>query len=114
MLRGRHGGIAGSPWNDDSRCPRHQHPDFRHAESARTALAGVFLMTILEPDTQLWVSGDIYAEYEEVIRVPFRLKHPAFQAKLAERILRLFFQTKFSYQTEEIRKRVIQNTTRVV
>ena len=25
-------------------------------------------------------------------RFPFRLKHPAFQAKLAERILRLFFQ----------------------
>lgn len=30
----------------------------------------VFLMTILEPDTQLCVSGDIYAEYEEVIRRP--------------------------------------------
>ena len=29
------------------------------------------------------------------IRVPFRLKHPAFQAKLAGRIFRLFFQTKF-------------------
>jgi hypothetical protein len=44
------------------------------------------------------------------IRVPFRLKHPAFQAKLADRILRLFFQTKvflsqtkFSYQAQEIR-----------
>jgi len=28
-------------------------------------------------------------------RLPFRLKHPSFQAKLAESILRLFFQTKF-------------------
>ncbi len=32
--------------------------------------AQVFLMTILDPDTQLCVSGDIYAEYEEVIRRP--------------------------------------------
>lgn len=32
--------------------------------------AQVFLMTIQEPDTQLCVSGDIYAEYEEVIRRP--------------------------------------------
>ena|ERR1022692_3923553 len=30
------------------------------------------------------------------LRLPFRLKHPAFQAKLAERI-RLFFQTKSAY-----------------
>jgi putative PIN family toxin of toxin-antitoxin system len=30
----------------------------------------VFLMTILEPDKQLCVSGDIYAEYEGVIRRP--------------------------------------------
>jgi putative PIN family toxin of toxin-antitoxin system len=30
--------------------------------------AQVFLMTILEPDTQLCVSGEIFAEYEEVIR----------------------------------------------
>ncbi|MGB6687966.1 MAG: putative toxin-antitoxin system toxin component, PIN family [Terracidiphilus sp.] len=32
--------------------------------------AQVFLMAILEPDTQLCVSGDVYAEYEEVIRRP--------------------------------------------
>ena len=32
--------------------------------------AQVFLMTLLDPDTQLCVSGDIYAEYEEVIRRP--------------------------------------------
>jgi uncharacterized protein len=32
--------------------------------------AQVFLMTILDPDTQLCVSGDIFAEYEEVIRRP--------------------------------------------
>ena len=32
--------------------------------------AQVFLMTILQPDTQLCVSGNIYAEYEEVIRRP--------------------------------------------
>ena len=34
------------------------------------APAQLFLLTILEPDTQLCVSGDIYAEYEEVIRRP--------------------------------------------
>jgi predicted nucleic acid-binding protein len=30
----------------------------------------VFLMTMVQPDTQLCVSGDVYAEYEEVIRRP--------------------------------------------
>jgi putative PIN family toxin of toxin-antitoxin system len=30
--------------------------------------AQVFLMTLLDPDTQLCVSGEIYAEYEEVVR----------------------------------------------
>lgn len=32
--------------------------------------AQVFLMILLESDTQLCVSGDIYAEYEEVIHRP--------------------------------------------
>ena len=32
--------------------------------------AQVLLISIREPDTQLCVSGDIYAEYEEVIRRP--------------------------------------------
>ncbi len=32
--------------------------------------AQVFLMTVLDPDTQLYVSGDIFAEYEEVLRRP--------------------------------------------
>ncbi len=32
--------------------------------------AQVFLMTIIDPDTQLCVSGDIFAEYEEVICRP--------------------------------------------
>ena len=32
--------------------------------------AQVFLMTILEPNMELCISGDIYAEYEEVIRRP--------------------------------------------
>jgi putative PIN family toxin of toxin-antitoxin system len=32
--------------------------------------AQVFMIAILEPDTQLCVSGDIFAEYEEVIRRP--------------------------------------------
>jgi putative PIN family toxin of toxin-antitoxin system len=32
--------------------------------------AQVFLMSILDTDTQLCVSGDIFAEYEEVIRRP--------------------------------------------
>lgn len=30
----------------------------------------VFLMAITQPDTRLCVSGDIYAEYDEVIRRP--------------------------------------------
>jgi uncharacterized protein len=38
--------------------------------SAQGPPAQVFPMTILEPDTQLCVSGDIYAEYDEVIRRP--------------------------------------------
>lgn len=33
--------------------------------------AQVFLMSIVESDTQLCVSGDIFAEYEEVIRRPW-------------------------------------------
>lgn len=32
--------------------------------------AQVFLMTIVDPDTRLCVTGDIYAEYEEVIYRP--------------------------------------------
>jgi uncharacterized protein len=32
--------------------------------------AQVLLMTIVDPDTQLCVSGNIFAEYEEVIRRP--------------------------------------------
>jgi putative PIN family toxin of toxin-antitoxin system len=32
--------------------------------------AQVFMIAILEPDIQLCVSGDIFAEYEEVIRRP--------------------------------------------
>ena len=32
--------------------------------------AQVLLMTILDPDTQLCVSGDVFAEYEEVLRRP--------------------------------------------
>ena len=34
------------------------------------APAQTFLMTIFEPDLQLCVSGEIYAEYEEVLRRP--------------------------------------------
>jgi putative PIN family toxin of toxin-antitoxin system len=30
----------------------------------------VFLMVLLEPDMQLCVSGDVFAEYEEVLRRP--------------------------------------------
>lgn len=44
--------------------------------------AEVFLLTVLEPDMQLCVSGDIYAEYEEVIR---RLSSTAVTAKSRER-----------------------------
>ena len=32
--------------------------------------AQVFLLILLDPDTQLCVSGDIFAEYEEVLRRP--------------------------------------------
>lgn len=32
--------------------------------------AQVFLLTILDPDTQLCVSGNVFAEYEEVMRRP--------------------------------------------
>ena|SRR5438034_2458948 len=32
--------------------------------------AQVFLMTLVDPDTRLYVSGDIYAEYEEVLHRP--------------------------------------------
>jgi putative PIN family toxin of toxin-antitoxin system len=32
--------------------------------------AQVLLMTIVDSDTQLWVSGNIFAEYEDVIRRP--------------------------------------------
>jgi hypothetical protein len=67
MPRGRHGVIASSPRSNDPGCSRHQHPDFRLL-SPQGPPAKVFLMTILDPDTQLCVSGDIFAEYEEVIR----------------------------------------------
>jgi putative PIN family toxin of toxin-antitoxin system len=30
--------------------------------------AQVLLMTLIDPYTELWVSGNIFAEYEEVIR----------------------------------------------
>ncbi len=43
------------------------------------------------------------------IRLPFRLKQTAFQAKLAEWILRLFFQTRFSYKR---RKFVVFGSTK--
>jgi putative PIN family toxin of toxin-antitoxin system len=36
----------------------------------RGAPAEVFLSVLLEPDAQLCVSGEIYAEYEEMIRRP--------------------------------------------
>ena len=32
--------------------------------------ARVFLRSILDPETQLLVSGDVFAEYEEVLRRP--------------------------------------------
>ncbi len=38
--------------------------------------AQVFLMTILYPDIQLCMSGNIYAEYEEVIRRPRLGRNP--------------------------------------
>jgi putative PIN family toxin of toxin-antitoxin system len=38
--------------------------------SPRGSPAQILLLTLVEPDTQLCVSGDVYAEYEEVIRRP--------------------------------------------
>jgi putative PIN family toxin of toxin-antitoxin system len=38
--------------------------------SSQGSPAQVFLMAVLDPDIQLCVSGDIFAEYEEVIRRP--------------------------------------------
>jgi len=61
--------------------------------------AQVFLLTILEPDIQLCVSGEIFAEYEEVLRRPrFRrsgseidgalrtIRERGFWVKTAERV----------------------------
>jgi putative PIN family toxin of toxin-antitoxin system len=47
----------------------------------------VFLMTILQPDTQLCVSADIYAEYEDVIRRP-RLHRTRSEIEAALRAVR--------------------------
>lgn len=47
----------------------------------------VFLMTILHPDTQLCMSGDIYAEYEEVMRRP-RLRRTDREIEAALRAIR--------------------------
>jgi uncharacterized protein len=49
--------------------------------------AQVFLLAILEPDTQLCVSGDIYAEYEEVIRRP-QFKRSAGEIEATLRVIR--------------------------
>jgi hypothetical protein len=40
-LRERHGGIVSSPRSNDPGYPRHQHPDLRPAQSARTTSAGI-------------------------------------------------------------------------
>src|SRR6202035_1529281 len=45
--------------------------------------AQVFLTTLVNPDTRLCVSGDIYAEYEEVIHRPrFRRSDSEIEATL--------------------------------
>jgi putative PIN family toxin of toxin-antitoxin system len=49
--------------------------------------AQIFLMAILDPDMQLCVSGDIFAEYEEVIRRP-RLNRSDSEIEGALRIIR--------------------------
>ena len=49
--------------------------------------AQVFLMAILDPQTQLCLSSDVYAEYEEVIRRP-RLKRSAGEIEAALRTIR--------------------------
>ena len=49
--------------------------------------AQVFLLVLLDPDTQLCVSGDIFAEYEEVIRRP-RLNRSEGEVAAALRAIR--------------------------
>jgi len=49
--------------------------------------AQVFLRTILDSETQLCVSGEVYAEYEEVMRRP-RLRRPESQVTDALRAIR--------------------------
>jgi|SRR5579862_3291834 len=49
--------------------------------------AQVFLMTLVDPDTRLCISGDIYAEYEEVIRRP-RLSRSDSEIEAALRAIR--------------------------
>src|SRR5579863_10341797 len=48
--------------------------------------AQVFLMTLLDPQTQLCLSSDIYAEYEEVLRRP-RLKRNTGEIEAALRAI---------------------------
>lgn len=49
--------------------------------------AQVFLMTLLDPQTQVCLSRDIYAEYEEVLRRP-RLKRNTGEIEAALRAIR--------------------------
>jgi uncharacterized protein len=44
-------------------------------------------MIILDPDTQLCVSGDVFAEYEEVVRRP-RLKRSESEIEATLRAIR--------------------------
>jgi uncharacterized protein len=66
-LRGRHGVIASSPRSNDPGCS--QHPDFRPAQSTRIARTDI-LDDYLGPRYAVGVSGDVFTEYEEVLRRP--------------------------------------------
>ena len=69
IWRGRRGVVVSIPRGNDPRCPRHQHSRFCLVESARTTRTSI-PANPPGPDTQLCVSGEIFAEYEEVIRRP--------------------------------------------
>ena len=51
------------------------------------APAQLFLLALMEPDTQLCISANVYAEYEEVIRRP-RLHRSDSEIETTLRILR--------------------------
>jgi predicted nucleic acid-binding protein len=56
-------------WSNDPGRPRHEYCDFCVAATSGFARSDL-LLALAETTAQLCVSGDVYAEYEEVIRRP--------------------------------------------